>query len=149
MLEHKSRAAIPSHTIIDFLAAKSRRDATNLGQGGVDARALSDGLEVAHPPAVVAACHRTPRPVTLADHLGPFAPFDGTAGQRPLLVKAPMTGPTGKFSMAYSIVLPNGDVHRFFALADGVHHAFTRRHRGRFDDARESELARPDALVVS
>jgi len=53
----------------------------------------------------------------------------------------------GRLSM--SIVLDNGDIHHFFALNDGVHHSSTRRFRGSYGTAVESELARPGARVVA
>ena len=47
-----------------------------------------------------------------------------------------------------SLVLDNGDIHHFFALHDGVHHASTPRFRGRYDAAVRWELRRPNAHVV-
>jgi hypothetical protein len=47
-----------------------------------------------------------------------------------------------------SLVLDSGEIHHFFALHDGVHHSWTGRFRGRFDDALRYELRRPHAEIV-
>lgn len=47
-----------------------------------------------------------------------------------------------------SVVLDNGDTHLFFPFPDGVHHSFTRRFRGQYEDAVANELRRPHAEIV-
>jgi hypothetical protein len=65
-----------------------------------------------------------------------------------VVIQARMGGcePSSRYSM--SIVLDDGEIHHFFALADGVHHSSTRRFRGRYEAAINRELARPNAEVI-
>lgn len=66
-----------------------------------------------------------------------------------VVVKAKMGHGPVRSRESMSLILDNGDIHHFFALHDGVHHSWTRRYRGRYDDALQSELRRPNAAVVS
>ena len=47
-----------------------------------------------------------------------------------------------------SFILSNGDVHRFYALSDGVHHSDNRRHHGDCAAALAAELRRPSAIIL-
>jgi hypothetical protein len=65
-----------------------------------------------------------------------------------VIIEAILTASRGQGLKTSSILLPNGDVHHFFPLSDGVHHSFSRRFRGRFDEAMAFELSRPGATIV-
>lgn len=65
-----------------------------------------------------------------------------------LVIRWTHRGEDGTARAGVSLVLDNGDVHHFFALSDGVHHSYTTRYRGRYDQAVAAELQRPGAHVT-
>ena len=137
----------PSGKVIDFVAERARRVAVRAepvqiaraaGGGGADLL-LHAGTTVALAPARAAVTPIRPDVKTSVGSVDP--------GQT-LMLRATLDTPAGVTKTTYSMVLPNGDVHPFFPLHDGVHHSFSRRFRGRFDRALDTELSRPGAEVI-
>ncbi len=67
---------------------------------------------------------------------------------RAVLVTSLLETANGFAKTTYSFVLPNGDIHHFYSLTDGVHHSYSRKYRGSFERALGAELERPGARIA-
>lgn len=67
---------------------------------------------------------------------------------RAVLVTSLLETANGFAKTTYSFVLPNGDIHHFYSLTDGVHHSYSRKFRGSFERAINAELERPGAKIA-
>jgi hypothetical protein len=47
-----------------------------------------------------------------------------------------------------SLILENGDVHRFYAVGGDIQHTHTTEFRGRYEHAISREMSRPGAQIV-
>lgn len=68
--------------------------------------------------------------------------------ERAVLVTSLLETANGFARTTYSFVLPNGDIHHFYSLTDGVHHSYSRKYRGSFEQAISAELERPGARIA-
>ncbi|MSQ61645.1 MAG: hypothetical protein EXR43_03575 [Dehalococcoidia bacterium] len=64
-----------------------------------------------------------------------------------VIVRSSLPNPSGVPHNSMSVVLDNGDTQIFFPFPDGVHHSFTRRFRGQYEEAVANKLRRPHAEI--
>jgi hypothetical protein len=66
-----------------------------------------------------------------------------------LIVRWLVEGPEGEPQVAaMSLILENGDVHRFYSLGGDIHHSYSHDLRGRYQQAVNRELSRRGAQIV-